>query len=108
MRRLTDKLNATENEKRNLEQVNDELERQERCPPYSPIYIYIYSRFAKQFMYRIASVMVSSLQDRLEALEEESIFLKTELDESRTASDEEIQRLKDRCKGMRCISICCS
>lgn len=45
---------------------------------------------------------VADLQDRLERVMEENVWLQTELDEQKIQMDEQTQRLRDEIRGMLC------
>lgn len=51
------------------------------------------------------TVSVGDLQDRLERVMEENVWLQTELDEQKIQTDEQSQRLRDEIRGMLLLLI---
>jgi len=77
--RVTQSRNLLQQNIRKLEQENDTLEQRER----------------------VLTVSVGDLQDRLERVMEENVWLQSELDEQRIQSDEQIQRLRDEIRDLK-------
>lgn len=77
--RVTQSRNVLQQNIRKLEQENDTLEQRER----------------------VLTVSVSDLQDRLERVMEENVWLQSELDEHKIQSDEQSQRLRDEIRDLK-------
>lgn len=77
--RITQTKNICQQNVRKLEQENDTLEQRER----------------------VLTVSVGDLQDRLERVMEENVWLQSELDDHRIQSDEQTQRLRDEIRDLK-------
>lgn len=77
--RVTQSRNNVQQNVRKLEQENDTLEQRER----------------------VLTVSVGDLQDRLERVMEENVWLQSELDEQRIQADEQTQRLRDDIRDLK-------